>query len=132
MSLGSVQIYSGLGSGTVEDFSGAWYTSFVTSLLSDFEKFQQDVIDNVAYGVDLSNYALTTYVDGEIGGLHTSLTGSVTNLETTLTASVTNLGTTLTAYIDQSVSDIDSSQDLTALTGRITALETEIDGGLFS
>lgn len=109
MSLGSVQIYSGLGSGTVEDFSGAWYTSFVTSLLSDFEKFQQDVINNVSYGVDLSNYALGTYVDAETAALNASLT----------------------AYVDESITNIDLSQNLLELTGRVTALETEIDGGTF-
>jgi len=121
MSLGSVQIYSGLGNNTVEDFSGAWYTAFVTSLLSDFQKFQQDVIDNVAYGVDLSNYALTSHVNDEVSGLNTSLT-------TYVDGAISDI----TAYVDQEILDIDSGQDITNLTGRVTALETEIDGGLFS
>jgi hypothetical protein len=121
MSLGSVQIYSGLGNNTVEDFSGAWYTAFVTSLLSDFQKFQADVINNVSYGVDLSNYALTSHVNDEVAGLNTSLT-------TYVDGAVSDL----TAYLDQEIASINASQDLTLLTGRVTALETEIDGGLFS
>lgn len=109
MSLGDVQVYTGLGSSSIEDFSGSWYTTFVSNLLADFEKFQQDVIDNVGYGADLSNYALITYVDQGIA----------------------DLGTGLTSYIDQSIEEINLGQDFSELTGRVTALETEIDGGTF-
>ena len=129
MSLGDVKIYSGLGSGSIEDFSGAWYTTFVTNLLADFQKFQQDVINNVTYSADLSSYALITYVDEAVANVTVDLTGYATELYVTQALENFDLSAyATTQYVDAAIAALGyDNHTHEALENRVAELEAELN-----